>query len=119
MLFEGIQQFNAQEFFQSHETLEILWRNFHEPSRKAIQGIIQIAVAYHHLRNGNLPGARKLFAAGLSKIRDFAPTCLGIDINCLVKDIESTMTCLNESAGSKRLLKFPAPAIIKFDVRSI
>jgi predicted metal-dependent hydrolase len=118
LLLEGIRQFNAQEFFQCHETLENLWQNYQEPSRKAIQGIIQIAVAYYHLRNGNLPGARKLFQAGLSKIKDFSPTCLGIDIDQLVASVEASMTCLGET-GSQTLLKPADPAIIKFDARSI
>jgi hypothetical protein len=47
-------------FFEVHELLEPVWFRASEPARTALQGLIQVAVAFHHLENGNLEGARSL-----------------------------------------------------------
>ena len=58
----GIRQFNGQEWFECHETLEILWLKETGEVRDLYQGIIQIAIALHHWRNGNFGGAVSLLA---------------------------------------------------------
>ena len=57
----GIEQFNQQDFFDCHETLEDLWRLDTSGERELIQGIIQIAVGYYHYLRENRVGALKLF----------------------------------------------------------
>ena len=54
---EGIEQFNHQEFYACHDTLEALWMEADEPEKKFYQGILQIAVALYHLGNLNWRGA--------------------------------------------------------------
>jgi len=54
---QGIERFNRGEYFESHEVWEGLWRREPEPPRSFYQGLIQAAVALHHLRCGNLTGA--------------------------------------------------------------
>ena len=49
----GIRQFNAGEWFECHETVEDLWIGEEGELRNFYQGIIQVAVALHHWRNGN------------------------------------------------------------------
>ena len=51
-------------FFEVHEVLEPLWRDAHGSDREALQGLIQVAVGYQHLANGNVPGARALLTDG-------------------------------------------------------
>ena len=55
-LLEGIAQFNRGEYFEQHETLELLWRAEPRKVRHLYQGILQIGVAFHHLRRGNYHG---------------------------------------------------------------
>jgi hypothetical protein len=55
-LLEGIAQFNRGEFFEQHETLELLWRAERRDIRYLYQGILQIGVAFHHLRRLNHHG---------------------------------------------------------------
>ena len=52
-LLEGIAQFNRGELFEQHETLELLWRAERRDVRHLYQGILQIGVAFHHLRRLN------------------------------------------------------------------
>ena len=55
-------------FFEVHELLEPVWFRAAEPDRTALQGLIQVAVAFHHVENGNLEGARSLLALGIAKL---------------------------------------------------
>ena len=59
-LLHGIEEFNRQEFFEQHETLELLWRDTRTPDRALYHGILQIGVGFHHWRNGNFHGATVL-----------------------------------------------------------
>jgi len=44
-----------------------------------LQGLIQLAAAYHHVRRGTLRGAPRLFDAALRKLATFPPGYCGID----------------------------------------
>ena len=48
--------------------LEPRWMRSEGPARQALQGLIQAAVGYHHLANGNLEGARALLHDGAAKL---------------------------------------------------
>jgi hypothetical protein len=56
-LARGIELFNAQEFFAAHEELEDVWRETPGDERRPMQGLVQVAVAFHHHSTGNLTGA--------------------------------------------------------------
>src|SRR2546427_8447187 len=85
-LVRGVEQFNAGEFFEQHETLEILWRETRTPVRALYHGILQIGVGFHHWRNGNHHGAAVLLDEGLARLRPFAPRCQGVDVAALIHD---------------------------------
>ncbi|HEY8806473.1 MAG TPA: DUF309 domain-containing protein [Candidatus Limnocylindria bacterium] len=82
----GIEQFNAGEFFDQHETLETLWRETREPIRGLYHGILQIGVGFHHWRNANHHGASVLLEEGIERLRPFAPACQGVDVAALIRD---------------------------------
>ncbi len=85
-LIRGIEQFNRGEYWECHETLEALWIAEPRGVRGLYQGILQIGVALHHLRNNNLPGALKVFRRGLPKLHRLPPTCQGVDVTQLIED---------------------------------
>ena len=68
----GIEQFNAGEFFDQHETLETLWRGTRAPNRELYHGILQIGVGFHHWRSGNFHGASVLLEEGIERLGAFA-----------------------------------------------
>jgi len=96
---KGIEEFNRQEFFECHETLEALWNKQPEPERQFTQGIIQIAVGYYHLLRGNHTGAIKLFTRGLKRITPFCPLYLGIDTNSLSFAVQHHLEQLQTTAS--------------------
>ena len=109
-LLKGIDEFNRQEFFECHETLEALWQRQLDPQRQLTQGIIQIAVGYYHHLRGNQAGAIKLFTRGLERIRRFEPTHSGIDVRALATAVASDLDAL-KSAPSGQPVKLLIPAI--------
>ena len=85
-LVRGLEQFNAGEFFEQHETLETLWRDTRAPVRGLYHGILQIGVGLHHWRNGNHHGASVLLEEGIARLGPFAPACQGVDVAALIRD---------------------------------
>ena len=76
---EGLRRFNGGRFWDAHESWEEVWLRWEEPDRRFVQGLIQLAAAWHHVTRGNDRGARRLFEAALEKLRLFPAGFLGID----------------------------------------
>ncbi|HLZ47312.1 MAG TPA: DUF309 domain-containing protein [Candidatus Limnocylindria bacterium] len=85
-LIRGIEQFNAGEFFEQHETLELLWRDTRAPIRGLYHGILQIGVGFHHWSKGNHHGASVLLDEGIARLEPFTPGCQGVDVGMLIRD---------------------------------
>jgi len=63
---EFLYYFNMErDYYECHEVLEEYW--LREGKNKWLQSLLQIAVALHHFRNGNINGAIKLFEQALDK----------------------------------------------------
>jgi len=52
--------YDAGLYFEVHEWLEPHWMMASGEEREALQGVIQAAVGWQHLANGNIAGARSL-----------------------------------------------------------
>jgi hypothetical protein len=85
-LLDGIEQFNRGKFFECHETLEVLWLAEPGPMRRLYQGILQVGVAFHHLRAGRHRAAVDLLERGCGYLQPFAPTCLGVKVDRLLDE---------------------------------
>ncbi|HEY7623545.1 MAG TPA: DUF309 domain-containing protein [Candidatus Limnocylindria bacterium] len=85
-LVRGAEQFNAGEFFEQHETLEILWRETSAPVRGLYHGILQVGVGLHHWKGSNYHGAAVLLEEGIDRLRPFAPRCQTVDVAALIAD---------------------------------
>lgn len=79
----GIEQFNNRHFFEAHETWEEIWLATPEPDKAYLQGIIQIAAAFHHYGRGNAKGTRSLLEAGLRRLESCSVGHFGISIDAL------------------------------------
>jgi len=79
----AIAEFNRGEWFACHETLEDLWVGARSELRDFYQGLLQLAVALHHWRNGNLKGALILLKGGDDLLSRVEPVCLGVDVASL------------------------------------
>jgi len=101
----GLRHFNAREFFEAHEVWEEVWLIEAEPEKTFLQGIIQIAAAFHHYRRGNSDGAQTLLAAGIVKITRFPANHRGLAIHELRQEAKLWARALGEMQrlGDERL----------------
>jgi predicted metal-dependent hydrolase len=79
-LLQGIAEFNSGRYWECHETLEALWRAEPRPVRELYQGILQIGVGFHHLRERNRAGTLKCLRRGLPRLRSLPPVCQGVSL---------------------------------------
>jgi predicted metal-dependent hydrolase len=78
-LSSGIRHFNSLDFWDAHESWEALWLAAESDLDQFLQGLIQVAAAYHHLQRGTFRGGVRLFDAGLARLADFPNPHCGID----------------------------------------
>jgi hypothetical protein len=71
--------FDAGLFFEVHELLEPHWFRATGRDREALQGLIQVAVGFQHLVNGNRRGALALLHDGAAKLGAGAPADLPLE----------------------------------------
>ncbi|HEX9822591.1 MAG TPA: DUF309 domain-containing protein [Methylomirabilota bacterium] len=71
--------FDAGLYFEVHELLELHWARAQGQTREALQGLIQVAVGWQHLANGNLGGARSLLVEGAGRLH--GTRLLGLDLD--------------------------------------
>src|ERR671922_3093221 len=78
---QAIHEFNSGEFFEQHETLELLWRATPGEIRHLYEGILQIGVGMHHLfKNRNFHGAAVKLDHGIRLLEAFPSECHGVDV---------------------------------------
>ncbi|MBJ6751555.1 DUF309 domain-containing protein [Geomonas sp. Red421] len=101
-LHQAIEEFNLREWFACHETLEELWVGAQGELRDFYQGVLQVAVALYHWRNGNFKGAEGLLQRGPDLLRRVPDTCLGVDVARLVAEAGGLREALL-SLGEERM----------------
>lgn len=88
LLREGIELFNRREFFACHEVLEAAWLVAAGEQKLFLQGLIQVAVAFHHLQQRNFVGARRLLQAGMEKLSQCSAQQEVLDIHSLLAALD-------------------------------
>jgi uncharacterized protein len=83
-LLKAFGEFNRGDWFECHETLEDLWVGEEGEMRDFYQGLLQMAVALHHWRDGNFRGAQLLLEGGTSYLQRVQPVCQRIDVAGLI-----------------------------------
>jgi predicted metal-dependent hydrolase len=117
LLLQAISEFNRGEYFEQHETLELLWRAEPRDIRYLYQGILQIGVAFHHLRRLNHHGTVYMLTRGAGYLAPFAPRCQRVDVQALLADAAAALREVQQ-LGPDRLGEFDwqlAPRVILHD----
>jgi hypothetical protein len=113
----GVQLFNGGKFWNSHEAWEQVWRRHDEDERLFLQGIIQLAAAYHQLiGRKSFKGMMNNFDKAYAKLETFRPEFLGVQVDPLLEAIRSA----KEEAlrlGDRDLGEFDANTIPKMIFR--
>jgi hypothetical protein len=70
---EYFDHWNAERFWEAHESLEELWRETGDQNRLFLQGLIQATGAFHHIKNARRRPALVLFCQSLSYLGAYEP----------------------------------------------
>ena len=88
ILFErGKIEYQKGNFFDAHEIWEELWSDYYLKDKDFIQGLIQLAVCFVHLENGNMNGARSLLKKSTKKFIGFLPNHRNINVKELMNSL--------------------------------
>ncbi|MDP3064715.1 MAG: DUF309 domain-containing protein [Chloroflexota bacterium] len=109
----AVQEFNEGKFWHCHETLEGLWRPTPYPRRLFYQGVIKVAVSFHHLGEHNRIGARSLLSGSLACLAPFLPEFMGVRTEALVREAEAWLVHLavHEEPPWEVMDRLPRPKI--------
>jgi uncharacterized protein len=83
----GIRLFNDGEFFEAHEVLEDTWRAAPPQDKAFLQGLVQLAVAFHHFSTGNKVGAASVLNKGKCNLENYPHAHKGVEVASLISRI--------------------------------
>src|SRR5918996_3441799 len=84
----GLELIDNEAYFEAHEVLEDLWRAAPADERDFFQGLVHVAVAWHHAGRGNRPGFERQLAKAARRLGPFAPEHRGVDVAFLLRSVE-------------------------------
>ncbi|MBZ5666437.1 MAG: DUF309 domain-containing protein [Acidobacteriia bacterium] len=98
----GLNLFNRGRFFDAHEVLEDVWRSLprDRPMRRHLQGMVQLAVAFHHQSTGNHVGARSVLERAIRNLNGADSSFPELDLERLRADLEPWRRYLDNSHGN-------------------
>ena len=93
---QGVELFNAGEWYAAHDLFEELWHETADPERRSLQGILQVAVAQLHLQRGYRRGATSLFGEALGRLKPPGTPDLGWDLASLCRAAQQRLEALQQ-----------------------
>lgn len=105
-LVEGLELIRAGAFFEAHEELEDEWRDAPQRERDFLQGLVHVAVAWHHAGRGNRPGCERQLEKAARRLAPYAPRHRGVDVESVLAQVEAARATVG--AGS---LVLPLPRV--------
>ena len=91
---QGIDLFNAGEFFECHEYLEEVWTFSQQPDRWFLQSLIHFAVGFYHHGRGNRNGATRQLGKGLRKIGAYLPEWDGVATGTIAEEVRERLAAI-------------------------
>lgn len=83
---EGVEKFNAGEYYAQHDLFEEQWVNTTGPVRDLYRAVLQVGVAYFQIKRGNYRGALKMLQRSVQWLVVLPDVCQGIDVKQLRED---------------------------------
>jgi predicted metal-dependent hydrolase len=83
----GLDLIRAEEYFEAHEELEEEWREAIESERDFLQGMVHVAVAWHHARRENRPGCERQLEKAERRLTSYRPRHRGVDVDVVLEDV--------------------------------
>jgi predicted metal-dependent hydrolase len=94
---EGVDLFNKHSFYNCHDVLEDVWFDVRGHSRRFYQGLIHLAVGFHHITvRENSKGALSQLNKGIEKLSEYAPQFQGIELKNLLNEIRKCVEVIRK-----------------------
>lgn len=84
----GVELFNGGEYLKCHDYLEELIPFESGQSAEFFHGLMELAAACYHLKQGNIFGARYLLTSAIDLLNPCRPFYHGIDVERVVAQVE-------------------------------
>jgi predicted metal-dependent hydrolase len=85
----GLELIRAGAYFEAHEELEEEWREAPSGERDFLQGLVHVAVAWHHAGRGNRPGCERQLAKAKRRLSGYVPAHRGVDVTALLAQLDA------------------------------
>jgi predicted metal-dependent hydrolase len=83
---QGIEKFNAGEYYKQHDLFEEQWMHTAGPVRDLYRAILQVGIAYYQITRGNHRGALKMLLRSIQWLTILPDVCQGVDVKQLRDD---------------------------------
>ncbi|MBA2615109.1 MAG: DUF309 domain-containing protein [Actinobacteria bacterium] len=105
----GLELIAAGEFFTAHEALEEAWRAADPSERDFFQGLVHVAVAWHHAAVTGRPVAcERQLAKATRRLAPYAPAHRGLEVSTLLASVAEASGRFPD-LPTPRLRRLPAP----------
>jgi hypothetical protein len=106
---EGIEHFNARDFYLAHDAWESLWLERFGEEKDFLQGLILCAVAILHAQRQNWRGARSRYRAALEKLGKYPSPYAGLDLQNFLRRMKGSLHRIleEESPPAVRVSSLP------------
>ncbi|HXG77483.1 MAG TPA: DUF309 domain-containing protein [Gaiellaceae bacterium] len=105
-LARGLDLIRAGAYFEAHEELEEEWREAEPGERDFLQGLVHVAVAWHHAGRGNRPGCERQLEKAARRLAPYAPAHRDVDVARILAQVARARELV--AAGS---LALPDPDV--------
>jgi predicted metal-dependent hydrolase len=97
---QGVEKFNAGEYYKQHDLFEALWVKTEGPVRDLYRAILQVGVAYYQITRGNPRGALKMLLRSVQWLAILPDECQGVDVKQLREDSYRVRAALEDPAAT-------------------
>jgi uncharacterized protein len=108
----GILLFNAGKFWEAHEVWEAIWQQRPEDSRFFVQGLIQLAAAYHQLGRQIYRGVVIHLRQAEERLKLFPADFLRINVAELLEVVRESLKAIDRQP-TLEASHFPCIALAK------
>lgn len=108
---EGIRLFNEGLFWEAHEAWEAIWLVAAPPEKQFVQGLIQVAAAWHHVGRSNRKGATRLASRALARLEPFEQDYWRLDRSVAVEATMRLTRALEAEGTGQQLETLPRPRL--------
>jgi hypothetical protein len=85
---QGLEFFNEERYWESHEALESAWRRAEGSEKEVLQGIILLDAAFVHLQKDESEVCLSVMRRALAKLADHKGNYFGVSIDAIKRKTE-------------------------------